>query len=42
MLHSWAHTFPTMHDLSDNLICNIAINADNTTLYSKCDQTSDL
>ena len=42
MLHSWAHTFPTIHDLPDNLICNIAINADNTTLYSKCDQTSDL
>ena len=42
MLHSWAHTFPTIHDLPDNLICNIAINADNTTLYSKCDQTSNL
>ena len=26
------------NDLSDDVICNIAIFADNTTLYSKCDQ----
>ena len=26
----------------DDVICNIAIYADDTTLYSKCDQTSDL
>ena len=26
----------------DNVICDIAICADDTTLYSKCDQTSDL
>ena len=31
-----------INDLSDDLICNIAINADDTTLYSKCDQASDL
>ena len=29
-------------DLPDDVICNIAIYADNTTLYSKCDQASDL
>ena len=31
-----------MTDLPDDVICNIAICADNTTLYSKCDQASDL
>ena len=31
-----------INDLPDNVICNIAIYADDTTLYSKCDQTSDL
>ena len=31
-----------INDLPDNLICNIAIYADDTTLYSKCDQASDL
>ena len=30
------------HDLPDDVICNIAICADDTTLYSKCDQASDL
>ena len=30
-----------INDLSD-VICNIAIYADDTTLYSKCDQASDL
>ena len=29
-------------DLPDDFICNIAIYADDTTLYSKCDQASDL
>ena len=29
-------------DLPDNFICNIAIYADDTTLYSIFDQTSDL
>ena len=31
-----------INDLPDDLICNIAIYADDTTLYSKCDQASDL
>ena len=42
MFHSWAYTFPTIHDPPDDVICNIAMNADNTTLYSKCDQASGL
>ena len=31
-----------INDLPDNVICDIAIHANNTTLYSKCDQISDL
>ena len=31
-----------INDLPDDVICNIAISADDTTLYSKCDQASDL
>ena len=31
-----------INDLPDNVIFNIAIYADDTTLYSKCDQASDL
>ena len=31
-----------IHDLPDDVICDIAIYADDTTLYSKCDQASDL
>ena len=31
-----------IHDLPDDIVCNIAIYADDTTLYSKCDRTSDL
>ena len=31
-----------INDLPDDVICNIAIYADDTTLYSKCDQVSDL
>ena len=43
MLHSWTYTLPTIiNDLPDDVICNIAIYADNTTHYSKCDQASDL
>ena len=30
------------NDLPDYVICNIAIYADDTTVYSKCDQASDL
>ena len=31
-----------VNDLPDDVICDIAIYADDTTLYSKCDQASDL
>ena len=31
-----------INDLPDDIICNIAMYAVDTTLYSKCDQTSDL
>ena len=46
MLHTWV-LYPTLflqyiNDLPDNVICNIAIYADNTTLYSKCGQASGL
>ena len=31
-----------INDLPDDVICNIAISADDTTLFSKCDQAYDL
>ena len=31
-----------INDLPDDIICDIAIYADDSTLYSKCDQASDL
>ena len=31
-----------INDLPDDVICNVAIYADDTTLYSICDQASDL
>ena len=31
-----------INDLPDDIICNIATYADDTTLYSKCDQASNL
>ena len=31
-----------INDLPDNVMCDVAIYADDTTLYSKCDQASDL
>ena len=31
-----------INDLRNDVICNIAIYAEDTTLYSKCNQTSDL
>ena len=31
-----------IHDLPDDVICNIAIYADDTALCSKCDEASDL
>ena len=36
-------TFFLLHfnDLPDDVVCNTAICADDTTLYSKCDQASD-
>ena len=33
---------PYINDLADDVICDIAVYADDTTLYSKCDQASDL
>ena len=31
-----------INDLPDDVICDIAVYADDTTLYSKCDRASDL
>ena len=31
-----------LNDVPDDVICNVAIYADDTTLYSKCDQASDM
>ena len=31
-----------INDLPDDFICNVAIYADDTTLYSMCDQASDM
>ena len=31
-----------INDLPDDVVCNIAVHADDTTLYSKCDQASNL
>ena len=31
-----------INDLPDDVICNVAIYADDTTLYSQCDQVFDL
>ena len=31
-----------INDLPDDVICDTAIDANDTTLYSKCDQASDL
>ena len=31
-----------INDLPDDVVCDIAIYADDTTLYFKCDQVSDL
>ena len=32
----------SINDLPDDAICDVAIYADDTTLYSRCDQASDL
>ena len=48
MLNSWKIIRgPTLfllyiNNLPDDVICDIVINVDGTTLYSKCDQASDL
>ena len=34
--------FSYINDLLDDVICDIAIYADDTTLYSRCDRASDL
>ena len=31
-----------INDLPDDVVCNVVVYADNTTLYSKCDQASNL
>ena len=36
------HFLLYINDLPEYVICNIAIYSDDTTLYSKCDQASDL
>ena len=36
------HFLLYINNLPDDVICDIAIYADDTTLYSKCDQASDL
>ena len=36
-VHCWF-----INDLPDDVICNVAIYGDDTTLYSRCDQASDL
>ena len=43
----WSILGPTLfllyiNDFPDDVICNIAIYADDTTVYSKCDQASDV
>ena len=35
-------SYCTLRTFPDDVICNIAIYPDDTTLYSKCDQASDL
>ena len=42
MVHSWSYNFLLyINDLPDDVICYNAIYADDTFLYSKCDQRSD-
>ena len=39
----WSYIFSIIiNDLPDDVICNTSIYADDTTLYSRCDQASDL
>ena len=39
---SSTHFFLHINDLSDDFICDVVINADDTAPYSKCDQVYDL
>ena len=42
-IHSSSYIFSIIiNGLPDDVICNIPNYADDTTLYSRCDQTSDL
>ena len=43
-MNCWSYIFPVIYinDLSGDIVCNIAISDDDTTLYSKFDQASDL
>ena len=41
-IHGPAHFLLYINGLPDNVICNVVIYADDITLYSKCDQASDL
>ena len=34
--------YTLINNLPDDVICNITVDADDTTLYSKCDQASNL
>ena len=39
----WSYNFSAIiDDLPNDVICDIAIYADDATLYSKCDKASDL
>ena len=41
--HPWSHTFAIyINDLPDDVICDVAIYANDTTFYSMCDQASDM
>ena len=49
MVHHISNTFwnfifchCALNDVPDDVICNIAIYVDDTTLYSRCDQASDI
>ena len=43
-LHSWSYTFRILYinDIPDDVVCNIAICADDSILYSWCNQAYDL
>ena len=41
-LHSWSHTYSIINDLPDDVISNIVIYADDTTVFFICDKVSAL